>query len=200
MYNVRKESLFLFFFNSSVMFLLKVPYRLSELIINTFYFMKKFTSILLTFSLVALGFSSCKKDDSTKVDDEEDIKSTKMSWKVDGTAKTSTHLFALKSDGALAVYGAINDVENVVLVIDDFHGTGDYTVDEDEVSIAYFTEKGTNPAVNVYSAKDGVIKVTSSNDGEVKGTFSGTLENASDQTKSMTEGKFEAKIVDGDID
>lgn len=182
------------------MFLLIAPYRLSQLIINTFYFMKKFTSILLTFSLVALGFSSCKKDDAEKVDDPEDLKSTKMSWKFDGAAKTSTTLFALKDEGDLTVVGGINDTETLTLYISEFHGTGDYTVDDEDIMIHYVTPGGiTNPAA-VFTAKDGVIKVTSSSAGEVKGTFSGTLENALDQTKPMTEGKFEAKIVTGDFD
>ncbi|WP_207533350.1 DUF6252 family protein [Desertivirga arenae] len=162
--------------------------------------MKKFTSILVTISLVALGFSSCKKDSAEKVDDIEDLKSTKMSWKFDGTAKTSTHLWAVKDEGDLTVYGGINDTESLTLYISEFHGTGDYTVDAEDIMIRYITPAGiTNPSA-IFSAQDGIIKITSSTNGEVKGTFSGTLVNALDQTKPMTEGKFEAKIVEGDID
>ncbi|WP_207420835.1 DUF6252 family protein [Desertivirga brevis] len=159
--------------------------------------MKKITSILLTISLVALGFSSCKKDDAEKVDDLEDIKSTKMSWKFDGTAKTSTTLFAHKDEGDLTVIGGINETETLTLYISEFHGTGDYNVDDEENSIHYVTAAGISNPAALFAAKDGVIKITSSTNGEVKGTFSGTLENALDQTKPMTEGKFEAKIVTG---
>lgn len=155
--------------------------------------MKKLKSLFLLVGLLALSVASCKKDDAKKVDEEEDLRSTKMTYKVDGTAKTSTHLFAVKDDEAIAVYGAINDSETIVLSIDNFHGTGDYTVDNDEVVIGYVN--GTNP-LNSFYATSGTIKVTSSSNAEVKGTFSGSLINGGETTRVLSDGTFEAKIVE----
>lgn len=144
--------------------------------------------------LFALTISSCKKDDDNKVDNEEDLKSTKMSYKVDGTQKTSTHLFAVKNGAdAIGIYGAINDSEALVIGIDGFHGNGDYTTEEDDVIITYTSGKN---ATDVYVAEECTVKVTSSTNNEIKGTFTATVKNNANASKVVTEGKFEAKIVE----
>ncbi|WP_207429067.1 hypothetical protein [Pedobacter sp. SYSU D00535] len=156
--------------------------------------MKKITSALLLMGLFGITAVSCKKDNVEKVDSEEDIRSTKMTYKIDGAAKTSTHLFAVKDEGDIAIYGSIDDDETMVIAIEDFHGTGDYEVENDHVTIGYING---NTPTNSFWATEGVIKVTASTNNEVKGTFSGRLTNAGETVKEITEGKFEAKIVEG---
>ncbi|WP_256010446.1 DUF6252 family protein [Desertivirga xinjiangensis] len=164
--------------------------------------MKKFTSAFLMLGLFAATLSSCKKDDDNKVDDEEDVKSTKMSFKVDGSQKTSTHLFAYKTDeDELGIYGS-NSSEAVTVAIDNFHGVGDYVLegdddnnDDDGVMVLYTV--GKESAAKLYYAEEATVKITSSNDKEVKGTFSATVKELNgDASMVLTEGKFEAKIVE----
>ena len=157
--------------------------------------MKKITSAFLVIGLFVISLASCKKDDSTKVD-EEDVKSAKMTYKLDGTSKTSTLLFAVKENGAIGISGFMNETETIVLAIDNFHGVGEYTVDDEHVVISY--TNGSNSQSNLYLSEQGTIKITASSDTEVKGTFSGTVKNLQEASKVITEGKFEAKIVEAE--
>ena len=154
--------------------------------------MKKTTSAFLMLALLATTVISCKKDDSTKIDNEQDLKSTKMTFKVDGTSKTSTHHFAVKDEETVEIYGSINDDEAVIMSIDELDGLGDYDLAEENI-LSYTS--GDSPQADVYFAEEGTIKVTSSSNSEIKGTFSGTVKNLQGASKVITEGKFDAKIV-----
>lgn len=157
--------------------------------------MKTIKSALLMLSLLALSFSSCKKDNDTEKDDADDVlRSAAMTFKIDGTAKTSTHLFAAREEGSIEIYGGINETETMALLIYDFNGTGDYAVDGDNVQIYYVN--GTDPLANSFLGQNGTIKITSVTDKEVKGTFVSSLKNTNDVTKAVSDGKFEAKIID----
>ena len=157
--------------------------------------MKKITSAVLMLSLFTLLSTSCKKDSDTKKD-EKDLRSTKLSFKLDGTNKTSTHLWAIHDDGEdyLAVQGTLSNSESINIVINDFNGNGEFDIEDNEALVTY--TNGTNTATNAYIGTEGVVKITSINGSEVKGTFSGTVNNLSNSSKTIAEGKFEAQIVE----
>lgn len=154
--------------------------------------MKKITSAFLMLALFAITITSCKKDDSPKIDNEEDLKSSKMTFKVDGTSKTSTHHFAYKDGESVEVWGSISANEAVTFSIDELDGPGDYELGEDDFLI--YTN-GTSPESNVHIAEDGTVTVTTSTNSQIKGTFTGTVKNLQGATKEITDGKFDAKFV-----
>lgn len=159
--------------------------------------MKKITSAVLMLSLLAIFGTSCKKDSDT-VKDEKDLRSTKLSFKLEGASKTSTHLWAVYGDSQdqIGIHGTLSSSESISLAINDFDGNGEYDVDSEEAVIIYNVGNTTN--AETYISTSGTVKITSITSSEVKGTFSGTLSNLSDGTKTVTDGKFEAKIFDED--
>jgi len=156
--------------------------------------MKTTKSTLLLLSLAVLTLGSCKKDeDSVK----EDVFSSDLTFKLDGTAKKSTFVVATKDDedeDVLGLSANLSNSETLTIAFDGLHGTGNYNIATDEAALVY--TNGNDPLANIFYAEAGIVKITSISSKEVKGTFELTVKNSGDASKVITEGKFAAKIVE----
>lgn len=155
--------------------------------------MKKIKSTLAVLGLLVLGFASCKKDDDKTV--REDVVSSKMTFKLDGTSKTSTILVAAvdeENEDGLGISGNLGNGETLTIVFSELDGAREYDLEEDDVALVYANGTAAN---NVYSAESGKVKITSITNSEVKGTFQAVVTNIQDASKTVTEGKFDAKIL-----
>lgn len=153
--------------------------------------MKKIKTLLLLFSIVALGLTSCKKDSETTAE-----ANAALTVKVNGTAKSSTGPVVAtiyQSEKTLQILGQFSTTEGVSIMIQDFK-VGEFNVATDDVLVVY-TNGTTGSLSTTFMGDTGKVKITSITDTKVTGTFEFVGSNDSEQTKTLTEGKFEASIV-----
>lgn len=143
-------------------------------------------------TMILFAFSSCEKEDS------EDQVNVGMSLKVNGTLKqaageTKVSAMFIKSEKSLQVMGNLGENEAVSLTIENFNGVGDYNVTNDNVVVVYTTNINGGVA-STSLGTTGIIKITTSTDKVIKGTFQFTDDEAS-TPMVISEGKFEAKVM-----
>ncbi len=162
--------------------------------------MKKIKSTVLLFSLLVVSLGACKKDDNEDV--REEVFSSDLTFKLDGAAKKSTLVVCVKDEEvqgeeSLGLVASIGNSESLTIAFDDIPTVGNYNVANNEnVVVAY--QNGSNPATDIYVSETGTVKITSISDKEIKGTFEISAQNSAEATKTISEGKFSAKIVDAD--
>jgi hypothetical protein len=147
--------------------------------------MKQIKSTLLILTLCALVFSSCKKSSTNPTF------STSISFKINGTAKSSTNLTAVydHTQNTLQVISAFS-AESVTLVIENVK-TGAFDVSTGGALVAYSNSSDS------FTGSVGNVTITSFTNDTVTGTFqfTGTGAISSSNTAVVTEGKFQAKYI-----
>lgn len=144
--------------------------------------MKKLTSVLLL--LIVVFGSACKKDEKES--------QANVSFKVDGTLKqaigdTKVTAMYFTSQKTLQFMGNLENNQAIGFVIQDYNGVGEYDVADFNVTATYVTDFGST----------GIIKITTSTDKLVKGTFQFIVRDlVTNAIKfTITEGTFEAKVT-----
>ena len=94
--------------------------------------------------------------------------------------------------GATKTGEAPDPVLTIVLEKSGQIGSGDYSVNSNELSAEYILGEGEESfyASSVVDPKDFSMKITAINNEKVKGTFKGTFKNFKGQTLAVTEGTF----------
>jgi hypothetical protein len=145
---------------------------------------------LLFVSLVVATLASCKKDNN-------DAPAYNLSAKVDGTnVDFNTAVSATRSGDDVVVMGLGGNASSPYPSFSIFLGDGAaitakaYTAVDGDATIMYAVSSG---QATYSSDDDFTVTVSSITATEVKGTFSGKVENGS-EIKTITEGTFTAKF------
>lgn len=156
--------------------------------------MKKLTSVLLLLTVIFV--SACKKD---KTDDAPI--STNVSFKVNGTLKQASGeanvtAFYYSTEKTLQFIGDLENNQGISLYIQEYKGVGEYDVASDDVIASYVTNKNGGLSGSQLGST-GSIKITSSTDKLVKGTFQFVVRDPITDVlvSTITEGQFEAKLT-----
>lgn len=160
--------------------------------------MRKVNTTFFILSLLFVSFTSCRKDRSHAVINTSGFN---ISFKADGvfrnmSGEQDVTAFLFTNKSSLQLIGDINDgKEGISLRIENFTGVGQYTIAPfSSVAAAYHT--GSNdPSINSYIGEEGLIVVSSSTEKQIKGTFHFKGKNSVGVHKTITEGRFEAKIT-----
>ena len=143
---------------------------------------------LLFVSLAVATLASCKKD-------KNDTPAYSVSTKVDGTKVDFNTAAASKMGNMVVISGSGGSVSspypsfNIVLADDVAITTKAYTAADGEVEIIYAAAAGQTFA----SDDDFTVTVTGISATEIKGTFTGKVEDGA-TIKTITEGTFSAKF------
>lgn len=152
--------------------------------------MKPFKLALLL--LVAISLSiSCKKVIETKV-------MSSISFKMDNVLKQKSGdknvmISFYKEQNILQVIGNIEGSQAISLMINEYHGVGTYSCEED--LLATYSNDVQLIDNDTFVGVTGTLKITSATDTFVKGEFQFNAETISGLPKIFTEGKFEGKII-----
>jgi len=151
--------------------------------------MKQIKSTLLILTLCVFVFSSCKK--SSKDSPSSDIS---ISLKFNGTAKSSATPIASYYPGekTLQIAGSFNGKEALSLMIENIK-VGTFNLPSDDVLATYTTN--ISDFSTTYFGSTGSVTITSFTDSAVSGTFQFSGTNTSNAAGTVTEGKFNAKII-----
>lgn len=149
--------------------------------------MKSIKALLATMIVCIVAFSSCKKDSS------ESNPTTTVSFKLDGTDKsTSTVLSAYdKNSKALLVSGSLSPSEVINISLENIQA-GTFDVVNNGIVATY--SNGASD-LDTYAAISGTLTITSFTNNTVSGTFSFVVMNQARTTKNITEGKFSTNYV-----
>jgi hypothetical protein len=144
--------------------------------------MKKLTFALLL--LIVVFGNACKKENNQS--------QANVSFKVDGTLKqasgdTKVTAMYFTSQKTLQFMGNLENNLGIGFAIQDYKGVGDYDVADFNVTASYVTDFGST----------GIIKITTSTDKVVKGTFQFIVRDpVTNAIKfTITEGTFEVKVT-----
>lgn len=155
----------------------------------------KFILFLLVFSM---AFVACKKDDD-KTPDQTQLAGGSMSAKVEGQEfKATLSVQATVSGTVFSFAGTANasasSVRQINIAITDYKGVGTYGF-TNPGNVATWTEGLTADKMFIanFILGSGQVVVTEVANGRAKGTFEFTGSNG-EQTKTITEGKFDVKI------
>ncbi|MXV51524.1 hypothetical protein GS399_11130 [Pedobacter sp. HMF7647] len=166
--------------------------------------MKMFTlnpsvKLLALFIACTLSLASCKKSDDDKPAD-----SPYLSVKIDGQKKNSTGpvvagVMKVAGVTALTIQGQFSTNEGVALMLTDSK-VGEYKVlTEDQPSFEGNAATGVYLAdiakSQSYDSVSGTVKITSSTDKLISGTFEFTAKNEAGATKTFSEGSFQATVT-----
>lgn len=173
--------------------------------------MKTFNkTILVLLAVLAVSFTSCKKDDDGG-DDPQGGTGT-FSAKVDGSnfsGMQGTVMAQLTNNGngqVLAVTGGTMESENLQMIIQNFDGEGTYNLNFLNIGTYSYLPDPSNPDPNtivLYTtvgdglSDNGTISISSFDGNTVKGTFSFTGYNIDDEsdTVDVTEGQFNVEVT-----
>lgn len=153
--------------------------------------MKTKTYLILITLFAVISFSSCKKsNDSDPVTGNGTI-----SLSYDGTAWSATlAVQAVNTNGVINITGSDSNAHQAAVTLLGATGPGTYEITSIGQNQLRWTEGlGTN---DTYSANgivgSGSIVVDELSDTHIKGTFSFTGQNTNGDTRTITNGKFEA--------
>jgi hypothetical protein len=169
------------------------------LLLFTIYNMKNIKSLILLFLLTTVGLGACQKDivfveGSGPGSTTPPVNTVMMSTKVNGNlvnCDLATAQFD-QSSGTLQVIG-IKGQEAFTFTFQNFKGVGTYNA-ADFTSFANYTNGIADPLVNSFFADSGTIKITSTANNFIKGTFEFNATNTVGDVKTITEGVFTIKL------
>ncbi len=158
--------------------------------------MKLISLLFLSVLLIAVAFSSCKKNETVQ---DVLLSTASMSAKVNDTLWTAmtrvTRHFA--ANNKFVISGTSSNGQVIVItVLDDAEGTYTSSTSIDSLSAqvgAVWQPDASSPTTNNFVSQSGTVTLTTvdSQNMKVSGTFSFDLINLStSQTKTITEGKF----------
>lgn len=159
--------------------------------------MKNFKNYLLfTFLVFGFMFVSCSKDDDSS-GDEFPIGEVHFTAKIDGERFTATEVGATEGDNdgvySLLILSENNVGQSFMMGISNFHGTGTYTIRDEEGGVLFFDE---NLETGWWGEEGGKIVITHHKPGErIKGTFTFKMNNLDNNEREVTEGSFESVLV-----
>ena len=151
--------------------------------------MKQLKLALLMLTICALALGSCKKD-------KEETGNSSFSAKIDGATKTSITAptaTLYSSENSIQIVGQFSTTSGISIMIENPR-VATFDVNSDDVMIDYMA---TNDYSSTYSGVTGNVKVTSYTADRITGTFEfvGELNANSGNKKTISEGKFDAKII-----
>ena len=154
--------------------------------------MKHFTfSLILLVNILIAG--SCKKVVPSN------FSSLKITIKVDGVKKEASgekNVFSVfyKDLNSMQIGGNIggSNNESINLSISEFHGVGEYDAETSAFIGTYTTQLDVDHS---YFSSEGTVKVTSYTNDTIKGEFQFKAANPAGEVKTITEGKFECKVI-----
>lgn len=165
------------------------------------FIMKKFGNYLLMFFMAsALLVTSCSKDDDGKGDGPTPPQGEGLlSAKIDGvdfvaTNEVMAYQGEFEDTQVLMVAGEDGEERLLWITIQDFTGqTGTYTIDDDTVGVLYWEQRN---QMGWWAEPGGTITITNfSTNGRVKGTFQFELNNLNEMERTVTDGKFDLRVV-----
>ncbi|MBC8051607.1 MAG: hypothetical protein H7Y13_00930 [Sphingobacteriaceae bacterium] len=149
--------------------------------------MARIKSLVILLALCASVMSSCEKDDQA-------ISGVFLSAKVDGSTKEAkdAKVSVAPFEGMLAIVGVLGTTESITLLLPINLSVKEYSLTGiDAEAIADYANGPSD--LNLYSAVSGSIKVTAISGTNIEGTFSFVGKNDANASKTVTEGKFNAK-------
>ena len=150
--------------------------------------MYKIRTVLAVLLIGVLAFSSCKKSSSTPTS------STGISFKFDGASKSTATVVAdyIKSENTLQISGSLSAASGVSLAIQN-PKVGTFDVASGDAVAAYIAAATNNNST--YIGTTGSVTITEFSGTAVSGTFQFTGATQSGLTGTITEGKFQAKLI-----
>ncbi len=160
--------------------------------------MKLFKVFMIMMAVISVSLTACKKDENDDDNGGSVTGGGSMTLKYDGNDFSATlAVQAVNSNGVINVTGSDGNARQASLVLFGASGPGTYTIGAAfPQNLCTWTE-GTN-TTQTYTASfvigSGTVTVTELTDSKIKGTFEFTGVNTNQETRTITDGSFEANF------
>jgi len=159
--------------------------------------MKKFKLVfVIMMSMAFISLTSCNKDSDEA--DNPVLGGGTMTLKVDGTSwNASLASQAINTNGIINVTGSDSDAHQVAITLMNVTEPGTYKVGTMASQHGIRWTEGLNSTdtyVANFSIGSGTITITELSSTKIKGSFTGTVANTSQNTKSISDGTFDVSF------
>jgi hypothetical protein len=151
--------------------------------------MKQIRTILFMLAAFTLALTSCKKD-SNKPGNTPSV-----SFKLNGTSQTTANVVGtyVKSENTIQVIGQLGNGIALQLMVENVKvGSFDLADANQQVLAAYTTG---SQLEDIYTGNTGNITITSFSGTSVSGTFQFVATNTLNDSKTISNGTFTAKLI-----
>lgn len=161
--------------------------------------MKLFKVFVIMMAVISVSLTACKKDESDDDDNGGSLNGGgSMTLKYDGNDFSATlAVQAVNENGVINVTGSDGNARQASLVLFGTSGPGTYTIGAAYPQNLCTWTEGTN-ATQTFTASfvigSGTVTITELTDSKIKGSFEFTAVNTNQETRTITDGSFEANF------